>query len=115
MKFQGLISTLVLVASGAVFAQASAPTNSTATPVLDKKQAIQQQRIDQGIASGQLNKREARRLQARQNRLAAHEAAAKADGVVTPRERARLNREADRNSKAIYRQKHDAQKAKTTP
>jgi uncharacterized membrane protein YebE (DUF533 family) len=111
MTFKALISVLALVASGAVFAQASAP----ATPVLDQKQANQQQRIDQGVASGQLNKREARRLKARENKLAAHEAAAKADGVVTKKERARLNAEANKDSKAIYKQKHDRQKAKVAP
>ena len=34
---------------------------------------------------------------------------AKSDGKVTPAERAKLNREANRNSKAIHNQKHDAQ------
>lgn len=111
MKLKGLISALALVASGVVFAQASAPV----TPVLDQKQANQQQRIDQGVASGQLNKREAKRLEAKQDKLAAHEAAAKSDGVVTKKERVRLNAEANKDSKAIYKQKHDRQKAKVAP
>ncbi|MBK9444368.1 MAG: hypothetical protein IPN53_25050 [Comamonadaceae bacterium] len=111
MKFKGLISALALVVSSAVFAQANAPV----TPVLDQKQANQQQRIDQGVASGQLNKREARRLQAREDKLAAQEAAAKSDGVVTKKERVRLNAEANRDSRAIYRQKHDRQKVKVAP
>jgi hypothetical protein len=52
---------------------------------------------------------------ARENKLAADEAAAKADGKVTRKERARLNHEAHRDSRAIYKQKHDRQKAKPTP
>lgn len=112
MKVQSLMTALVLAASSAVFAQASAPSNPAVTPVLDKKQANQQQRIDQGVASGKLTKREAARLQARENRLSAHETAAKADGVVTKKERVRLNQEADKDSQAILRQKHDRQKAK---
>ena len=41
----------------------------------------------------------------------AAEAAAKADGKVTKKERVHLNREANRNSRKIHRQKHDAQTA----
>jgi hypothetical protein len=33
----------------------------------------------------------------------------KADGKFTPAERAKINREQNRTSRAIYRQKHDAQ------
>ena len=35
----------------------------------------------------------------------------KADGKVTPEERARLNKKADRLDKDIYREKHDKQTA----
>ena len=42
-------------------------------------------------------------------RLKYNEAKAKADGTVTSEERAKLQREADRESERIYRQKHDAQ------
>ena len=35
---------------------------------------------------------------------------AKSDGVVTPAERAKLQREENRTSRDIYRQKHDEQK-----
>jgi uncharacterized membrane protein YebE (DUF533 family) len=37
------------------------------------------------------------------------EARAKADGVVTPQERAQITREQDRQSKRIAHEKHDAQ------
>jgi hypothetical protein len=80
-----------------------------ATPKLDQREANQQKRIDQGVKSGALNDKEAARMQKRQDRLAKHEAKAKADGVVTPQERRRLNREANHNSRAIHRQKHDGQ------
>ncbi len=45
-----LILSLLLTATGAVFAQDA----STATPRVDRREAHQQQRIDQGVASGQL-------------------------------------------------------------
>lgn len=103
MKVKTLIVSLSLAIGGAAFAQ-------TATPNLDKREAKQQARIDQGVASGQLTPREAARLQKREANLAAHEQAAKSDGVVTRAERRRLQREANRNSAAIRKQKHDAQK-----
>ena len=114
MKIQALLSASLLALCGAVLAQTGVP-GPAATPRVDQRQANQEKRIDQGIASGALNKREAARLQARQNKLAADEAAAKADGVVTRKERVRLNHEADRSNRAIVRQKHDRQNAKVTP
>lgn len=81
------------------------------TPNLDRREARQQQRIANGIESGQLNAREAARLERGEARLDRNEARAKADGVVTPRERAALHHEANNMSKRIYRQKHDAQTA----
>lgn len=79
------------------------------TPRLDQRQENQQQRIANGIESGQLNAREAARLERGEARLERHENYAKADGVVTRRERAALHAEANTMSKRIYRQKHDAQ------
>jgi len=79
------------------------------TPNLDKREANQRARIHQGVESGSLTRPEARRLREGEARLNYNEAKAKADGVVTPAERARLQREANHESERIYRQKHDAQ------
>ena len=103
MKIQTLITALVLAASGAAFAQA--------TLGVDKAQAQQEKRIEQGVASGQLNPKETVRLEKREGALQAHELTAKADGKVTHRERMKLRAEAKRDSHAIYRQKHDRQVA----
>ena len=103
-KSSNLVSvTLFGVMTLPAFAQAPA------TPNLDKREANQQRRIDQGVQSGQLTPREAARLEKGQARLQANEAKAKADGVVTPQERERLQREANRNSRAIAHEKHDKQ------
>ena len=108
MKIQTLILALAVTAgaalSGTAFAQ-------TATPRLDQREANQQQRINQGVASGQLTPREAGNLQRRENRLNAHETRAKADGVVTPQERRHLQREANHNSRKIYNKKHNRRHA----
>jgi hypothetical protein len=115
MKIQTLITALVLAASGAAFAQAPAAPMAPATPRVDKAEANQQKRIDKGVASGQLTAKETNRLDKREAKLAANEAADKADGKVTAKERRQLKREAHRNSKAIYKQKHDAQTAAPAP
>lgn len=99
-----LISLIMAAAAVPVYAQ-------TATPGVDARQERQQQRVDQGVASGELNQREADRLQKEQDRIAGHEEKAKADGVVTKQERRKLNREQDRASRHIKREKHDRQKA----
>ena len=61
------------------------------------------------MKSGQLTDREAARLDKRQDKLQADKTKAQADGVVTKKERHQLHNEADRNSKAIAKQKHDRQ------
>lgn len=97
-------SALVLALSTAVYAE------SNQTPGLDKREANQKKRIEQGEKSGELTPREAKRIERGEARLEKHEEAAKADGKVTPGERRRLNKEANHMSKRIHRQKHDAQK-----
>ncbi len=79
------------------------------TPRLDAREHNQRDRIAQGVRSGELTRPETRRLVAGERRLHRHERYAKSDGVVTAGERARLERNADRMSARIYRQKHDPQ------
>ncbi len=107
MKIQTLIAAIALTAGGVAFAQTSTPN----TPNLDKREANQQKRIDQGVASGQLTAKETNRLNKREAKLAADEAAAKSDGKVTPAERKKLQREANRDSQAIHKLKHNKQTA----
>ena len=79
------------------------------TPNIDQRQANQERRIDNGIASGQLTARETRRLEREQTHINRMEDRAKADGHVTRRERARLHAAQDAASADIHRQKHDRQ------
>ena len=95
-----LLAALVVVATGPALA---------GTPRLDHREAHQANRIYNGVANGELTRPEARRLSAGQAHLYRAEARAKSDGVVTGRERARLQQEANQQSRRIYRQKHDAQ------
>ena len=93
-----LLATLIV--AGPLFA---------GTPGLDGREHHQAQRIRQGVHSGELTRPETRRLVRSEARLHRNEARAKSDGVVTSRERARLQHEANVESRRIYRQKHDAQ------
>lgn len=80
-----------------------------ATPNIDKRQARQERRIQQGVNSGQLTPREAARLEKGQAKVQRMENKARADGTVTAKERARIQREQNKQSRRIARQKHDAQ------
>ncbi|MBS1144756.1 MAG: hypothetical protein H6R14_2162 [Proteobacteria bacterium] len=102
MKFAKTIAVLSLVLPALAFAQAN-------TPRVDQRQANQEQRIDQGVASGSLTQREANRLDRGQDRVDNMENRAKSDGVVTRRERAQLHHAQDVQSRRIYNQKHDRQ------
>ena len=84
------------------------------TPKVDKRQENQAARIEQGKASGQLNEKEAARLDAGQARVATAEEKAKADGKVTKKERARLQHKENKQSRRIAKQKHDKQVAPVT-
>lgn len=78
------------------------------TPRVDKRQENQERRIQQGVDSGRLNEHEANRMNRTQNRIERSEEAAKSDGVVTRKERARLHHQQKRANKRIYRNKHNA-------
>jgi hypothetical protein len=102
MKTIKTIAFLAIAMPTLAFAQAN-------TPRVDQRQANQEQRIDQGVASGSLTQREANRLERGQQHVDNMENRAKADGVVTRGERARLHQAQDAQSARIYRQKHDRQ------
>ena len=76
-------------------------------PKIQEREIKQQERIQQGVNSGQLTQREARRLENQQSRMKATEDCLKANGNLTPAERARLTRMQNRASRDIYRLKHN--------
>jgi len=100
---------MLLAACALTFGMNGMAFGEAETPVIDQRQANQEKRIDQGIASGQLNQREANRLERDQNRINRMEDRAKSDGVVTKKERARIGAAQNRTSRHIAREKHDAQ------
>ncbi len=87
----------------------AAAKNPAATPGVDQRQVNQQQRIDQGVASGQLTGKEAARMEKGQAHVEKMEAKAKADGKVTPKERGKLQQAQNNQSQKIKHNKHDKQ------
>jgi uncharacterized membrane protein YebE (DUF533 family) len=86
----------------------SVHAQGTNTAHADQRQARQQERIQQGVASGQLTPRETQNLQRGQARVERMKQHAKADGVVTGQERRRVAHAQNVQSRKIYRKKHNA-------
>lgn len=74
-----------------------------------QRNANQQERIAQGVKSGELNAHETARLERGQARTTRREANAAADGHVGAAEQAKVKYTENVNSHRIHRQKHDEQ------
>jgi uncharacterized membrane protein YebE (DUF533 family) len=102
MKTMLMAGMATLFMTGMAFAQSE-------TPVMDQRQVNQEERIDQGVTSGQLNEQEANRSNKQQQHINKMEARAKSDGVMTKRERAKIGKAQHRASRHVAREKHDRQ------
>lgn len=104
-----LVSTVFALSlmAGASFVAEAHGNCRTHTPSVNRRQARQQQRIGQGIRSGELTARETWRLERNAREIRQDERQAKSDGVVTARERVGLQRELNQESRLIYRAKHN--------
>lgn len=71
------------------------------------RQGVQQARIAHGVKSGELTKAERRVLKREQRHIRRTKKRAAADGVVTPREKAKIDRKQRRANRHIRRQKND--------
>lgn len=90
----------------------AAMQNTTPKSEVGKRQENQQDRIAQGVKSGQLTAGESSRLEGREARVN-HEVArdrAANGGKLTQQEKARVNRQQNRTSRAIYRDKHNGRR-----
>jgi hypothetical protein len=90
-----------------------AAIGSMKDPGIQRRMQNMEQRIDQGIKSGELTPKEAGKLEAEQARIQQAEQRMKSDGNLTGQERQKLHNMQDRSSSHIYKQKHDRQKANT--
>ncbi len=89
----------------------SAATQAQEQPaaVAAQRDANQQERIEQGLQSGQLNTREAGQLERQEQHIDQQEARdLKKGGALTPQEKANITREQNAVSRDIYQDKHNA-------
>ncbi len=98
MKTVLLASLVLAVTSASSFA---------GTPLINARQNMQQQRIYDGVASGEVTPGEYLKLQKGQARVQNLENKAKADGVVTPFERLRIHTAQNVQSARIFIKKHN--------
>ncbi len=96
-----------LIAGSLIWNAVPVLAQSTYDPGIDAREQRQQQRIQQGVQSGQLTPREANHLEAQQARIQATEDRMKADGNLPRAERAKLTRMQNHASRNIYRKKHN--------
>jgi hypothetical protein len=90
----------------AIFAQ-NPPANQ-----VNARRENQQDRIAQGVKSGQLSAKETAHLENKEHKLnqEIHADRTANGGKLTPREKKQVNRQQDRVSNQIYVDKHNAQK-----
>jgi len=96
------INTAAAIAIGAAF---SAAAFAQTTQSITQRDVNQQQRIEQGLKSGQLSTGEAARLERGEARVNRMEANALKDGTLTAAEKARITRAQNAESRAIERNK----------
>jgi hypothetical protein len=106
-----MLALATLFATAPMFAQQ--PTEKPKEGSVNDRREDQQQRIANGVQSGQLTAGETKRLEAREASLN-HEI--KADrqangGKLTPQERRQVNRQQNNLSRSIYADKHNAAQA----
>ena len=104
MILGAIAATLITTA-----AMAEAPARGVHDPRINARQHHQRERIVQGVRSGELTRRETRRVAEEQRDIRQLERAYKSDGSLTGAERRDLHHEQNQASRDIYRQKHDAQ------
>jgi hypothetical protein len=98
--------TLITALLAMTVLSASAPAQE-----IRKRQENQQDRIAQGVASGQLTPRETARIERQEATLNRKIRRDRKDGAgLTARERRNINRRQNRLSKEIGTQKHDPQR-----
>ena len=84
-------------------------TEAQSMSSIDQRQNVQRDRIRNGVASGELTRLEVADARQDQRKIRRTERRVKADGVVTPNERARVHHKQNKASRELRRNKHDAQ------
>jgi hypothetical protein len=102
------IAATLALAPAAIFAQTTAPTTTTPPTIHDRK-VDQQDRIAQGVKSGQLTAGETSHLETQEAGINKEESGMRAqdNGKLTTQDRKTLTHQQNQESKRIYRDKHN--------
>jgi predicted transglutaminase-like cysteine proteinase len=107
---------LALILAGTLISGAALVAQETATPKreaqVEHRARHQQKRIAKGVKNGQLTPKETAHLEKREDKLNHDIVKAESDGKITKKEQAKLNKEENRDSKKIFRKKHNARTRK---
>lgn len=103
------MKTRILQSMAGGFAISLLAGNLSWAGTINQREWRQQERIWSGYRSGDLTPREFQRLEREQALIRRSEARARRDCNVTARERLRIQREQNRASQDIFRQRHDRQ------
>jgi hypothetical protein len=101
--------TLSKTASLVVGAVLAVPALAQNTADVVQRDVNQQQRIEQGLQSGQLTTKEAAKLEKGEAHIEKMEQRADADGKMTDAEKRRIEQAQNKESQQIYQDKHNAQ------
>ena len=107
----------VLLAGALAVLAVPAFSQSNPAPVINQRKDNQQDRIANGVQSGQLTAGETKNLEKKEAGLNAEEnrMEKRDDGNLTAADKARLTRQQNRMSRQIYRDKHNARVQNTNP
>jgi hypothetical protein len=113
---KALVAGALAVLAVPAFSQAAAP-QSTPAPVIQERKENQQDRIANGVQSGQLTAGETKNLETKEAGLNKEESNMRKadDGHLTAPDRTTLNRQQHRLSRNIYADKHNGAVQNTNP
>jgi hypothetical protein len=110
LAWAAALSAVTLAASAQTYQHDRYQTNQQERSLsVDQRQARQAQRIQRGVARGEITQREARELWRQQREIDRAEANARADGRINRREMQELMAMLDDADQRIRSQRHDPQ------
>ena len=110
--FNVALSAALILAPAALLAQAPQTTDPVTGKTIQERKTDQQDRIAQGVKSGQLTAGETSHLEHQEAGINKEESSMRAqdNGKLTGQDRKALNHQQNVESKRIYRDKHNAAK-----
>jgi hypothetical protein len=116
MKNRNRITNTLAVLCSVAMVSTAVAADRPHDPGVNARQRAQQGRVQQGVRSGELTPSETKSLKEEEKTLRQEERAYKSDGKLTVAERKDLHQDANKLSRDIHREKHDAQsKPAVTP